>query len=484
MFCKNCGNKVKEKDEFCPFCGVKLQKNVEKKDIKKLNNKIKSSILKKSWIGIGVIAIIIILVTIVVFGGKSHKGEDKKDIIKTLQKFTSLVQRDDIYLFCYNDSWAIKYAEEKETVDIIESSVYDFLQSYTGNDFFGNAGHFTYDFDENAVRMYLDYKTDEGNISIINYDMDNNEYMVMADGDKYEASDELIDFIEKYGIIDIMKKDVEEFKNTLKDNNLSVEQVANLKHKDIQNFKELNIKEGVEDITNNDSKDEDIKTDLEANKENESSTEENEIKEDNKVEEEGPSGEKYYDASIRYLLEHPGMLDDEKVRVYGDFTSRHEIYIQDENNTIEVKYDKPAYDETGKDIGRVKTGDNGYVEGTYVTGENPYIQADKIVLLGNIARNNNQSLEMSYTFIGVEGVYNDFTHGSAYSSEIYIYISDMTEDTFWFVIFNGDDPIFAHNMAEITGDNTAVFNGTQYTLNFTWNGEAELTITGFHTLKI
>lgn len=199
------------------------------------------------------------------------------------------------------------------------------------------------------------------------------------------------------------------------------------------------------------------------------------------------SPKKYYESTIKFLIEHPGMSGNEKVKVYGTFSSKHEIYIASGGEKVEVKYDRPAYDEAGNEVGIVSTGDIGYVVGTYILDGDTYIEADRIVLTDNIPEDfmpeeispESEYNDQDYTFIGVEGVYNDFTYGSAYSSEIYIYISDMTEDTFWFVIFNGDDPIFAHNMAEITGDNTAVFNGTQYTLNFTWNGEAELSITGF-----
>lgn len=199
----------------------------------------------------------------------------------------------------------------------------------------------------------------------------------------------------------------------------------------------------------------------------------------------------YYDSTITYLAKHPGMCEDENVKAYGEFTVRKEIYISDWNEFIPVKYDKPAYDEAGNEVGPVTTGKVGYVEGTYIIAAEPYIQADRIVLMETLPEDVIAEMDGTadaqsgddYNFIGVEGSYNDFTYGSAYSSEIYVYISNITNDTFEFVIFNGDAPIFAHNVAAITGSNTAVFSGTQYTLQFIWSSEAELTITGFDVVE-
>lgn len=490
MFCKNCGKEIKDEAEFCPYCGEKIRQMKENKNIVTPNKKTKKLMLKKGWLWLGVIAIVLVTV---IFGGEHFKKEYKKDnkdeIIKKLQQFTFVAQRQDGYHFFYNDSWDIKYTKENEMVDIMEEDVYDFFQSYTGEGYFANAGHFIYDLNENAIRMYFKYKTDKGTLSLINYDIDDDEFMVMMDEEKYEASDELISFIKKHGIIDTMKDDIEEFKNTLKSNGLTVQQVTDLRYKDIESFNDLDLESNTADMIDYsmDKVDEDTKNNTKDNHSKENSVTLNEAKEDSKTNEKDISSKEYKDYKIGFLLENPGLTNNEKVRIYGNFTSRHEIYIQDENNTIEVKYDKSAYDDAGNDVGRVTTGENGYVEGTYIMGDNPYIQADKIILTDNlpdsIAQGNNQDLEEGYNFIGVEGVYNDFTHGSAYSSEIYVYISDITDDTFWFVIFNGDDPIFAHNMAEITGDNTAVFTGEQYTLNFTWNGNAELTVTGFSQVE-
>lgn len=213
---------------------------------------------------------------------------------------------------------------------------------------------------------------------------------------------------------------------------------------------------------------------------------------DNKSNEnEGLPEKEYYDSTVTYLSEHPGMCENENVKAYGEFTVRKEIYISDWNEFIPVKYDKPAYDEAGNEVGPVTTGKIGYVEGTYIIAAEPYIQADRIVLMETLPEDVMAEMDGTadaqsgddYNFIGVEGSYNDFTYGSAYSSEIYVYISNITDSTFEFVIFNGDSPIFAHNVATITGSSTAVFNGTQYTLQFVWSGEAELSITGFDVVE-
>lgn len=184
--------------------------------------------------------------------------------------------------------------------------------------------------------------------------------------------------------------------------------------------------------------------------------------------------------------------------MYGTFTSKNTIYIGSGDDMLEVIYDHSAYDEAGNEVGTVSTGDMGYVVGTYIAEFNTYIQADRIVLTDNIPADFMPEVETNQeiittpeeepnnqddTFIGVEGSYLDFTYGSAYSSEINVYISDITENTLWFKIYNGDNLIFKHHMAEITGPSTAVYNGQEYTLNFIWSRDAELSITGFQEVE-
>lgn len=271
---------------------------------------------------------------------------------------------------------------------------------------------------------------------------------------------------------------------------------------DLINMEDINLPE----VGENESPDEKESDDIGAQKngvdssekEAEQSTVDNTKKEteqnatdDNNRNEREIQDKEYYDSTVSFLVQHPGMSENENIKVYGEFRSKDEIYISDGNESLEVKYDQPAYDEAGNKVGIVTTGKVGYVEGVFISAMEPYIQADKIVLTESLPEEaevepntleDNQPTQ-DYSFIGVEGTYYDYSNSDMDSNHASISISEINDNTFWFTIYRDGDVIFARNMATITGSNNAIFTGQQYILNFTWSGQAELTITGFSEVE-
>ncbi len=75
MYCGNCGQELKQKTSFCPFCGVKLVNEPQKeiKDLKAVGSKKVMVLPTKHWqlVFIGVIAIIAVITAIFFFMNKS-----------------------------------------------------------------------------------------------------------------------------------------------------------------------------------------------------------------------------------------------------------------------------------------------------------------------------------------------------------------------------------------------------------------------------
>lgn len=228
MFCMNCGKEIKGNDKFCPYCGGALKQNEANQPLNVTDKKKnKNSIFKKWWFWVGIIAVIIFAFALI------GKDSNKNEVIEKLQKFTTVEKTDNIYYFNFDSNWSIKYTDVNEAVDFEERKVYDCFAEYFGVTSFDNEGNFTYDLDENEIRMYVDYESAEGSISIINYSIDDDKFSVMKDANKYNAADDFVEYIKKYGLVETMQRDIAEFENILKDNGLSIEQITDLKYKDI-----------------------------------------------------------------------------------------------------------------------------------------------------------------------------------------------------------------------------------------------------------
>lgn len=169
------------------------------------------------------------------------KDSKKLESIEKLRKFTTVEKDDKKYSFNYNsqntasslNSWTITFTTENEFVRFYDNTITDSFIEILGSNCFDNDGHFSYDLDENDLRIYFD--EDITDIELINYSIDRDELTLLSGGKEYYVSDELKEFINKYNIIYNMKNDLEEFKEILKENNLSSKEITTLKYEDVVN---------------------------------------------------------------------------------------------------------------------------------------------------------------------------------------------------------------------------------------------------------
>lgn len=228
MNCSNCGKEVQENWAICPECGTKLQNGTNEA----VSSNLKTPVYKKWWfwvlliLGLGIIGII--------SEDSGLSSEEAEEVIDELKSFTIVEKGNNKYCFV-NDNWVINYTEDNEFVRFGYSSVSDFLIYAFGYDCM-NDGGVGYDFDENEIRIYVTAKVEEGTLSIINYNIDDDEYTVNCNGKKYEPSDELLEAMEKYDIIDKIQDEIDSFEDELKANGLSLEDVSKMKYQNVDEY--------------------------------------------------------------------------------------------------------------------------------------------------------------------------------------------------------------------------------------------------------
>ncbi len=241
MFCSKCGKELNDGSKFCPYCGSSLQTDAINQQI---NGYAKSPPKKPiaKFVLFLIIPFIVIILLIFTFG-ESGEEWDKEGTIDRLSEFTDVESEEERYTFTCNDTvvgdplkdWVLTYTPENEFIRVTEDKVVSCFSYRFGYGCLRNPG-FSYDLDENEIRIYFDVEIDEGDLSIINYNIDNDEFTIMIDGEKYESSDELIRFMDSYDIPQILIEDIKRIKEELADNGISFDEITALKYQDIVEY--------------------------------------------------------------------------------------------------------------------------------------------------------------------------------------------------------------------------------------------------------
>ena len=287
MYCENCGKLIEEGNKFCPYCGTKLvgteekvekeisheirtdkipeqeipkrntlQDNMEEKQVNQRESTEEKNVQENSGNTQGAAVekqgapkkqshlirnVVIAAVALCVVGyavsgsqNKNRLSQEKMDIIEKLKENTSLQSEyfeqwdETIYHFENGDKWNLQYSEENVSVSIAEPEIQECFSTCIGTDELGNDGTFAYRFTDNDINIYFDTEIPEGNLTIVMYDVGKDEYTLMIDGDKYTITDELKDYLDQYGLREIMLNDVNEFRDDLSSMDLTTQDLLKL----------------------------------------------------------------------------------------------------------------------------------------------------------------------------------------------------------------------------------------------------------------
>lgn len=273
MYCRNCGNEMKDNEKFCSHCGAArpvLKNNVEetveqktpdnketsqsvveeKKEMnntlpgqtEKENNKSEKKPNKARNIVLGVVAVCVIGYILSSCGNGKKLSSEKMEVITALKENTDFSTeyieqwKETFYHFNYNDEWRLQYTKENCSVSINEALVDDCFTGWFGDIETGNDGTFAYIPAENCVRMYFDAETSEGKLTIVMYDINKDEYTLRVDGDDYGVSDEFNSYLKQYGLSRILRGDIDDFKRDLSTMDLTIKDLSQINDADLAKY--------------------------------------------------------------------------------------------------------------------------------------------------------------------------------------------------------------------------------------------------------
>ena len=242
MFCENCGKEIGDNDVFCPNCGKAIkekkimqeEKILTESDVKSENPNTEPK-KKKSGKAIVVLGIVAIVIIVSIFAMKMFGGNSKaKEIVEKLKDSTMVSKTENGYEFAYGDIWTLCYTEETMYVKMSIPSISEYFAETLVGSNLGDDGTFKYNLKTEELNMYCDTELDGENLSAITYNIEDDEFTFIVNGERYETEKEYAQQIKVDNIAVILKSNVDDFVDDLNYINLTKDDVANLTYKDIK----------------------------------------------------------------------------------------------------------------------------------------------------------------------------------------------------------------------------------------------------------
>ncbi len=281
MFCKNCGKEIKDDDVFCPNCGKPIQEEriPNSSDVKNESNKDEPK-KKKSGKVIALVGIMAVIIVGIIFVMKMFGGNSNKEIVEKLKASTTVSKTENGYEFTYDDMWTLCYTEESTFVIIPDLTLSEYFEEAWGFGELGDDGTVSYNLKTESLNMYCDAKFEGENLSVITYDVEEDEITFIVGGERYELKKEYAQQIKDDNIAVVLKSDIDSFVDDLNYIDLTKEDVAHLTYKDIKaNVDDEELKTVKTDEESEAPKKEEIETKEEQAKEPQEESSENNEKE-------------------------------------------------------------------------------------------------------------------------------------------------------------------------------------------------------------
>lgn len=242
MFCENCGKEIGDNDVFCLNCGKAIkekkimqeEKILTESDVKSENPNTEPK-KKKSGKAIVVLGIVAIVIIVSIFAMKMFGGNSKaKEIVEKLKDSTMVSKTENGYEFAYGDIWTLCYTEETMYVKMSIPSISEYFAETLVGSNLGDDGTFKYNLKTEELNMYCDTELDGENLSAITYNIEDDEFTFIVNGERYETEKEYAQQIKDDNIAVILKSNVDDFVDDLNYINLTKDDVANLTYKNIK----------------------------------------------------------------------------------------------------------------------------------------------------------------------------------------------------------------------------------------------------------
>lgn len=233
MFCKNCGQEIKDDDVFCLNCGQPVQaKQAVNNSDKTIENKenVHKSKKKKSKKILLIIGIILGAIVFILFATNSQA----KETLKKLQKYTEVSKVKDGYEFASDNSWTLCYTKDNETARIEDSNIKETLELILGVKDLGRGGDVYYNLDSEEIHINCETPFGDKKLTAVAYDTKDDEFRLMLDLEWYKPKKELWDLFEEYKLGKIFQSKIKKMTDDLKKMDLTKDDVALLSYKDIK----------------------------------------------------------------------------------------------------------------------------------------------------------------------------------------------------------------------------------------------------------
>lgn len=168
-------------------------------------------------------------------GNETEENEN----IKKLKEITTSSVEDDLYTFEAKEAnntigkWKIIYSDANEFARFYDDRIENIFEQALGDEcLYDDDNEIAYDFSENEARIYFDEEVTD--FSILNYNLDDDEFYLNKDEEEYYLSDEFLAYLEDINFSDLIMEDVNTFKECLKDSGISYEDIKTLTYEEIQ----------------------------------------------------------------------------------------------------------------------------------------------------------------------------------------------------------------------------------------------------------
>lgn len=298
MKCEKCGKRFQ--GNFCPYCGTKAEEkevvdNISSVEENKsfisvfLSERFKMILyvlpvvslllllvsLKAGKVGAAILFLLAGVIVLLSFRTKEYrkkqrrrfvgvaifyiaffimflgiKGEEENEkILNRLSQFATIEADEErkIVTFDFNYGYKLRYVDDLEANEFLifnDYEIYNCLYEYFWVDDIGNEGDFTYDLSDKEFRIYTNFDTRDGRLSILQYDTESGEYTVMTDDGWYDITDDFRNHLDTYDLVGTMQSSYYGLEEALARIQISMGDISSLTYKSVNNWlRHKNIEE-------------------------------------------------------------------------------------------------------------------------------------------------------------------------------------------------------------------------------------------------
>lgn len=188
-------------------------------------------------------------------GEKENKNEKEEEYVETLETdeiierlfaFTEFEVDNDgykRYLFNYSyeeghegpEGWSLIYTKDNDFIRFQDPFIEACFADMFGLDAVYDDSGFIYDFDDKTISVQFDQGITEG-LTWLEYDFNNKQCILTIEDEKYEASDEFIEALNEYSLLELMEAESAEVVLLLGENGLSQGDIRVLEFEDIEAY--------------------------------------------------------------------------------------------------------------------------------------------------------------------------------------------------------------------------------------------------------